>query len=90
MKKIFKYVFNSELFEVKTLHLPRYSTPIHFEMDDTHLTVWIQISSYTETEDLKLKVVGTGWEYADHWFHAMTLRQGLYMWHLLYRDSDED
>jgi hypothetical protein len=89
MKKIYKYVFNSKLFDEKKLHLPKYSTPVHFEIDDVYLTIWVQISSYQETEDMFFRVVGTGWEYEDEWFHAMTLRQGPYIWHLLYRDSDE-
>jgi hypothetical protein len=80
MKRIFKYTFRGMKHSIQ---VPRHSYPCHFELFNGEWVVWVVISDDDRKMDMHLQVVGTGFEFENHWYQVATVRDGPFMWHLL-------
>ena len=90
MKRILKYKFEKDWWDLQ-LELSAYSYPVAFELVGGEPTFWVceYVDVGHPTRKYDFKIVGTGFTFDDSWTHCYTIRDGPYVWHLLWRENNE-
>lgn len=80
MKRVYKYAFNGDSLEVVSRN-PLF--PVHFEYQNDIATLWCEnlMHEINVPTRYTFKIVGTGEEIPDDWFHIATTIRGPYVWH---------